>query len=366
MSNLRCVLCDQPAGDDYRQFSLSPEAQALYEQRFPGADPTALLAKNVVCARCLTLQTSVRSALARHAIARELEAHAKEHRRERLRRRIDISRTIDSVSLTDETWEWLNLIGHAVTLTHAHAQAHEADAEWFLSVDAYKVVLTAVIAKDINTLGAIFMTLRCEWTHQAATLARTLCESLITLRYIAQDKITRSRRFLDYAVIEQYKAADSLLKWGADHSKTEHVALMEAFKASIAAKYEAMRLKYTFKDKNGNERPYSNWCNRTLADMAGKGTESERLYRLVYGQTSPYVHGSAWSLRAVGALTTRGYDAQRALIDTSTLIRATLAVWFQWAGFCNQELGWMFGADLVEMKERVDELQATLDAQIRT
>src|SRR5438093_6176022 len=121
------------------------------------------------------------------------------------------------------------------------------------------------------------MALRCEWTHQAATLARTLCESLITLRYIAQDKIARSRLFLDYAVIEQYKAAESLLKWGADHSKPEHVAQMKAFKATISAKYEATRPTYTFKEKNDRERPFWNWCNKRIPDMASK-TESERLY----------------------------------------------------------------------------------------
>jgi Family of unknown function (DUF5677) len=365
MSNLRCVLCDQPAGDDYRVFSLSPEAQDLYERRFRGADPSSLLAKNVMCARCLALPKSARSALAREAITRELESYARDDRRERFLRRIDIGRTIDSVPLTNETWEWLNLVGYAITLTQAQARAQEANAEWFQSVDAYKVILTAMIAKDINTMGAIFMALRCEWTHQAATLARTLCESLITLRYIAQDKTTRSRQFLDYAVIEQYKAAESLLKWGADHAKPEYVAQMKAFKATISAEYEAMRPAFTFTDRNGKERPFSNWCNEKLADM-GKKTDSERLYRLVYNQTSPYVHGSAWSLRAVGALTARGYDARRALIDTSTLIRATLAVWFQWAVFCNQELGWTFGADLDELKERLDQLQVALDARMRT
>jgi hypothetical protein len=359
------VLCDQPAGDDYRVFSMTPEAQAIDEQRFPRADPTSPLSESVVCARCFALPTSARSALAREAMTRELESYARDLRRERLLRRIDIGRTIDSVPLTDETWEWLNLVGHAITLTQAQARAHEANAASFGSVDDYKVILAAVIAKDINTLGAIFMALRCEWTHQAATLARTLCESLITLRYIAQDKTARSRLFLDYAVIEQYKAVENLLEWGADHSKPEHDAQMEAFKATISAKYEAARPTYTFKDKKGKERTFLNWCNKRIFDMASK-TKSERLYRLVYNQTSPYVHGSAWSLRAVGALTARGYDARRALIDTSTLIRATLAVWFEWATFCDQELGWTLAAGVGEMKERLDELQVALDAKIRT
>lgn len=365
VSEPRCVLCDQPAGEDYKKFSMTPEAQAVLKRRFPNADPTSVLAESVLCTRCFALSTSDRSALARDAMTRELKSFAKDVRRERFLKRIDIGRTIETVSLTDETWEWLNLVGHALTLTQAQAHAQEANAEWFRSVDTYKVILAAVIAKDSNTMGAIFMALRCEWTHQAASLARTLCESLITLRYIAQDKTARSRLFLDYAVIEQYRAAESLLKWGADNAKPEHVAQMEAFKAGISAKYEAMRPSFTFTDKNGKERAFSNWCNLRIADM-GKKTDSERLYRLVYNQTSPYVHGSAWSLRAVGALTARGYDARRALIDTSTIIRATLAVWFEWAAFCDQELGWTLGADVGELKERLDDLQAELDAKIGT
>jgi hypothetical protein len=93
-----------------------------------------------------------------------------------------------------------------------------------------------------------------------------------------------------------------------------------------------------------------------------RDTESDRLYRLVYGQTSSYVHGSAWSLRNVGALTVRGYDTRRALIDTSTIIRATLVVWFEWAAFCDQELAWTLATSFPPLKERLDELQATLEA----
>lgn len=91
-------------------------------------------------------------------------------RRERLSKRIDIARTIDSVPLSDETWEWLNLIGYAMTVTQDQARAHDANTEWFKSYEDYKRILVSVIAKDINTLGAIFMAMRCEWTHQAAAL----------------------------------------------------------------------------------------------------------------------------------------------------------------------------------------------------
>jgi hypothetical protein len=74
MSELRCVLCNQPAGNDYKVFSMTPEARALYEQQFPGGDPAPLMAKNVLCARCHALPMSARKALARDAVKRELES----------------------------------------------------------------------------------------------------------------------------------------------------------------------------------------------------------------------------------------------------------------------------------------------------
>lgn len=357
----RCVLCNQPASEADLAFSLTPEARAFLDRQFPGTDPTRFLTENVLCARCAALPANARSA--RDAIARELESYAMDLRRERLSMRIDIGRTIDSVHLTDETWEWLNVIGSAITLTQAQAGVHDANTEWFKSYDDYKWMLVSVIAKDINTLGAIFLTLRCEWAHQAAALLRTLYESLITLRYVAQDKSARSKQFLGYAVIEEYKMAESFLRWDAAHSKREHLAKMKALKEAKAAKYGAARATYTFKNRKGQERPFSNWCNRKISDMA-KDTGSERLYGLVYSQTSAYVHASAWSLRAVGAFSRKGYDARRALVDTSTLVRTTMAVWFEWATFCNQQLGWTLHTEFVELRERLDVLQAALDATI--
>src|SRR5262245_14103027 len=100
---------------------------------------------------------------------------------------------------------------------------------------------------------------------------------------------------------------------------------------------------------------------RQLAEETG----SARLYATIYGQTSAYIHGSAWSLRAVGAFTHRGYDVQRALADISMIVRLTLAVWCEWAAFCDAELGWNLCATarLDLMKQRLEELQTALDTK---
>jgi hypothetical protein len=288
---------------------------------------------------------------------RVLESYRDESFKDNFESRIDLARTIDSAPLSDETWDWLDLVGHAVSCTQDQAAAHDTKPEWFRGYEDYKWVLVGTLAKDINTLFAIYLALRCEWTHQAAALLRMLCESLITLRFIAQEKVLRSKLFIGYAVIDEYEGAANLLQWDAKGAPTVAVERMKALVARKQAKYDAARPNY---------RKGGGWSGKTVKQMA-KETGSERLYHILYGQTSAYIHGSAWSLRSVGAFTFRGYDSDRALVDISMIIRLTLAVWFEWAAFCDKELGWTLcaAARLDLMKQRLEELQAALDAKPR-
>jgi Family of unknown function (DUF5677) len=291
-------------------------------------------------------------------------------------RRLDIAATINSVELTEETWEWLDLLGEAMALVQRHALAQDADEEWFQLLDHpldYKAILITMLHRDASTLGSIIMCVRCEWTHQAAALVRMLCESLITLRYVAQDKVNRSKLFWGYGAIEEYKGTESILKWDAERARPEHVTAMEAFRDEIRPEYEAALPTYTFAgaphpcsacgfQRKGKKRTFRNWCNKRVSEMAAE-TGSERLYGLVYTHTSPYIHTSAWSLRAVGALSRRGYNPERALIDTSMLVRVTLSVWVEWAAFCDREVGWNLCDAVPALIGRLDELQQKLDAK---
>lgn len=358
MAERLCVLCDQPAGGDARSFSITPEAQALVAAQFPGADSDPLIGQGVICAQCAALPATERQALATAAIMRQLKAYHDEHFSDRFSLRVDLARSLDTVPLSDETWDWINLIGHAVTCTQYQASTHDTNSEWFSRYDDYKWILVAMVAKDINTLGAIYMALRGEWTHQAAALLRTLCESLITLRFIAQDKGSRSKQFLGYAVIDEYETADRLLQWDAEGARPEAVERLKTFRENRRPQYDEARAHYKAK---------RNWSGKTIAQMA-RETSSDRLYSALYGQTSAYIHGSAWSLRAVGAFTRRGYDARRVLRDISALVRLTLAVWFEWAAFCDNELGWNLSvsARLDLIKHRLEELQMALDVAERS
>lgn len=60
----RCVLCDEPAGEGSKSFSLTPEARERFGFAYPDADPEAVLSRNVICAKCQTLSQEERQKLA--------------------------------------------------------------------------------------------------------------------------------------------------------------------------------------------------------------------------------------------------------------------------------------------------------------
>ena len=71
----RCVLCNEPAGEGSKSFSLTPEAREWFTRTYPDADPEAVLFRNVICAKCLTLPPEERQNRAQRAIARELKSY---------------------------------------------------------------------------------------------------------------------------------------------------------------------------------------------------------------------------------------------------------------------------------------------------
>jgi hypothetical protein len=71
----RCVLCNEPAGEGSKSFSLTTEAKERFWSAYPDADPEAVLSHNVICAKCQTLSQEDRQKLAQRAIARELKSY---------------------------------------------------------------------------------------------------------------------------------------------------------------------------------------------------------------------------------------------------------------------------------------------------
>lgn len=71
----RCVLCDGPAGEGSKSFSITPEASVLLKFGHPDADPETVLSKNVICTKCQALSQEERQKLAMKALGRELKSY---------------------------------------------------------------------------------------------------------------------------------------------------------------------------------------------------------------------------------------------------------------------------------------------------
>lgn len=207
-------------------------------------------------------------------------------------RRIDIAQTIGQIDFSNEVREWLDLFGDIVGITQEEAMHQEGT---FLADTPFRKILLCSLNKDLSTLNAIYILLRCELIHQASFHARLLCESLIIMKYISLDPESRSDLFWGYADIEAFNISSSLLDWEGWTANPKHVEGVRAFRNSISEKYE--RAKNTYTDKK-RRRLFQNWCNKTISAQAYDcGSSFQRLYELVYRQMSSYIQGTAWSLR---------------------------------------------------------------------
>ncbi len=268
--------------------------------------------------------------------------------------RIDISETIKRIDFPEEVWEWLDLFSDIVAAAQCEATYQD---KIFLADTPFKKTLLCTISKDLSTLNAIYFLLRCELIHQASSHVRLFCESLVTLKYISLDPELRSNLFWGYSDIEAYEISSSILEWESGRAPSLHVEKLENFRNSIYEKYEKAKRTYTFINRRGRRRPLSNWCNKSIATRAREcGPEFQRLYELIYKQMSSYIHGSAWSLRRQISYSRNHYRSDVVLNDVATIIRTALVVWVEWAKFCVNTLNWRLENKIVEVPNRLNEL----------
>jgi len=200
--------------------------------------------------------------------------------------------------------------------------------------------------------------LRCELIHQASSHIRLLCESLITLQYISMQPEFRADLFWGYFDIEAFEISSSILDWEGDSADPLHVARLKRFKESISVQYNMAKNTYTFLDKNGRRRPFSNWCNKSISKQAQEcGPSFQKLYALVYRQLSAYIHGSAWSLRRQLSYSKDHYQLDVVHNYVAQIIRIVLVVWIEWAKFCINNLSWQLERTIMEIPVKLNELE---------
>jgi hypothetical protein len=268
--------------------------------------------------------------------------------------RIDLAATVGAIDFPPEIWAWLDVLGKAVKVTDAEARRRDAK---FVAESPYTHVIQRSVHFQLAGIKAVYALLRYELVAQAAAQARLVCESIITLRYIAEDPNSRSSAFLDYAIVEAYESIDSMIRWDGDTAIPEVMAQIKRIRDDKVGEYEQTVLRYQFVDSKGRTRRFKNWANRSLADMSVVSPKCERLYDLIYRQLSSYVHGTSWSLRHLTSYSLANYDVKVALADIAQVTMATLAIWQVVAEFLKQELDWDLSVEIDAVLVEVSRLQ---------
>jgi len=271
-------------------------------------------------------------------------------------RRVDIAQTINNIDFPKEIWEWLDLLGEAVGLSQKEALIHD---ETFLADTNFKHVLLRAINKDLNTLLTIYILIRAELFHQAASHVRLFCESLITLSYIAQEPEERSELFFAYSDIEVYNFTKNLLKWEKDTANPKYVERIEAELKAVEEKYTMALPRFSFVDKRNKQRLYQNWCNKSISDQAKEcGDHIFRLYKVAYKFLSSYIHSSAWSLNRQVYYSQKHYNSNIVHQDIANITRVTFAIWAEWCIFCDRNLNWHISNKANGLIKKLEEIEA--------
>jgi hypothetical protein len=248
-------------------------------------------------------------------------------------------------------------VGEIIAVTQEEVLERESA---FKAVTSHQHLLRRFINRDIGSLNSIYALLRMELAYQAAAHIRLFCENVITLRYILLDPEKRSKAFLDYATIDEFKIGAAYLKWESLTAKPRHVEAMSLQQAEVEKRFTELRGRYV----TSKGREFRNWCNLSLKTQAEEcGANIQRLYEIGYQQLSAYVHGSAWALRRQEAYIRTTYDQTVVMIDFANLTRILLAVWTEWLTILSEELGWQALRRVPDILDRCNKLdEATMQA----
>lgn len=149
-----------------------------------------------------------------------------------------------------------------------------------IETDTISVVLAnASFVYAFNTFKALSLLLPGLYFESAAAVMRQLWEVSLNLHWIALDIDARATAFCGYTIMEYRKTLQR-----SDDPKT--VAAFDAATSNF-------RAQYSFTDRNGKDKHYSNYANLPIqqrADKLGDPWSSE--YACLYSLTSMHAHGA--------------------------------------------------------------------------
>lgn len=133
----------------------------------------------------------------------------------------------------------------------------------------------------------------------ALVLTRCLFEVNITALYISDKPKERALSFIDYHNVLRMQAFKRLNKHQSNHNSQWtsyiNVVLQHEYipdQKTIEQEYARVKSQFEFTDKNGKIRPYSNWANKSLKEMA-QAVNHEIEYDLFYPELSEFTHSTA-------------------------------------------------------------------------
>jgi len=153
------------------------------------------------------------------------------------------------------------------------------------------------IASGVDTIMRLYK-LNSTWfpTTNAFVILRSVFEADVTAHYISKQPKERAVSFVKYGRILKKKRLDTLLKHNQTKDETWNQIISAELKeyyipnqAKIEGKYREVKGSFEFVTKEGKVRPYCNWANKTLRDMA-KEVDHEIEYDIFYTYLSSFTH----------------------------------------------------------------------------
>jgi hypothetical protein len=132
----------------------------------------------------------------------------------------------------------------------------------------------------------------------ALVLTRCLFEVNVTALYISDEPEKRALSFIEYHNILRMQAFTRLTKLKSANNSQWSTYISTAIEQeyapnqrTIEAEYARVKPQFEFIDKNGKLRPFSNWANKSLKDIA-RLVNHEIEYDLFYAELSEFTHST--------------------------------------------------------------------------
>lgn len=152
----------------------------------------------------------------------------------------------------------------------------------------YQLVVFTIHLKNIKTFRAILDLAKTGYEQDSRTLARTMLENVIILRYIQKDPEIRADLFIAGSIIENEKKREEMAKIDDRYKKQPKISQEEMEESKIKREKERARLKA----KGLTRFNEHNWSLISVESMA-KEVGLERYYKQVYWLLSLSIHPSA-------------------------------------------------------------------------